>query len=36
MPIYSLTLEKKLEIEKEYKDKEGDYKELFNKTEKDL
>jgi DNA topoisomerase-2 len=36
MPIYSLTLEKKLEIEKEYKDKEGDYKQLFDKTEKNI
>merc|ERR1711903_44891 len=36
MPIYSLTLEKKLDLEKEYNSKEGEYNELFKKNEKDI
>ena len=36
MPIYSLTLEKKIELEKDYNDKSKDYDELMNKQEKDI
>merc|ERR1711871_819361 len=36
MPIYSLTLEKKIELEKDYNDKSKDYDELMSKQEKDI
>lgn len=36
MPIYSLTYEKIEELKNQMKDKETEYKELFNKTSKDL
>merc|ERR1711871_1164747 len=36
MPIYSLTLEKKIELEKDYNEKQKEYDELFTKTEKNI
>ena len=36
MPIYSLTLEKKIDLEKEYNTKEDEYQTLFKKSEKEI
>lgn len=36
MPIYSLTMEKKLELENEYQKKQNEYDKLINKQEKEI